>query len=360
MYIESISLNDFRNYKSQKIYPDKGINIFFGENAQGKTNILESIYLLSTGKSHRTSKDNELLNWNSDDCKVKIEYNKESSENQIEVYLKRSGKKQLNINGVKKQRIGDILGNLNVTLFSPDHMRIIKEGPSERRKFIDIIQCQIKPKYYYNLCQYQKVLEQRNKLLVSIKKESKSSDLLDIWDEQLYFYGNVLIKERENFIKIINAYAKSVHSKITDNRENVDIIYKPSVSNNFLEELKYKRHKDIKNSITNIGPHRDDLLLYINGKDVKAYASQGQQRTVLLSLKLSELKFISDETKSYPILLLDDVFSELDTKRQNYLMDFIKDIQTFITCTDVSYFKNFRIDNYTLFNVNDGNITNII
>lgn len=366
MHIKHISLKDFRNYEHEEIELNQGVNIFYGQNAQGKTNIIESIYLLSTGKSHRSQKDNELIRWNSDDSKIKITYEKENQYDTLEVYLKKNQRKAIKHNGVKLNKTGELLGNLITVIFSPDHMKIIKEGPAERRRFIDILLSQVKPGYFYNLSQYVKLLTQRNNLLLQAKNDPKVIDTIGIWDQQLIDYGSKIIKMRIEFLKMIEGYANEVHKSITNNKEELKLTYKSSfdyseqgenqIKEVFQRELDRFRSVDIKRGVTHKGPHRDDILFHINGMEVKTYGSQGQQRTTLLSLKIAELQFMNYETDSYPILLLDDVFSELDTERQRFLMKFISNIQTFITCTDVEYFKNLQLEDHSLFNVIGGKI----
>ena len=366
MYIQRVILKNYRNYRDLNIQLNKGINIFYGQNAQGKTNIIESICLASTGKSHRTQKDAELINWNSEDSRVKIEFEKEKDNKTVEIYLRKGFKKQVKLNGVRLNKIGELIGNLNTVVFSPDHMKIIKDGPSERRRFIDIILSQVKPGYYYNLVQYLKVLEQRNILLNEAQKNSKAINTIDIWNEQLVLYGTKIIKARNEFIRNINLFASETHERISNGKEKLEIIYKPSVEayegnekaieKKYIDYLERFRDIDIKRGITHKGPHRDDLFLYLNNMEVKTYCSQGQQRTTLLSLKISELKYMSKETEEVPVLLLDDVFSELDMERQKYLMEFIKGVQTVITCTDIEHMDKLKINDTELFKVINGTV----
>lgn len=364
LYIKKISLKNFRNYQSLDIEIGEGVNIFYGQNAQGKTNILESIYMSSTGKSHRTQKDTELIRWNNDEARIKIDFQKENDEKSVEIYLNRNIKKQIKMNGVKLNRIGELIGNLNTVIFSPDHMKIVKEGPVERRRFMDIILSQVKPGYYYNLVQYLKVLEQRNKLLDEARNNRSILKTMDIWNDQLSGFGTKIIMTRNDFVDRINDIAAETHNRISNGKESLKLLYNSSVEyqnssesdikNSFLNALDKSINKDIKRGATHKGPHRDDILFYINGTEVKTYSSQGQQRTVLLSLKISELKYIEDETEELPILLLDDVFSELDTERQKYLVDFIKEIQTIITCTDVEYLEKLKLGSSMIYNVVNG------
>lgn len=364
LYIQRVLLKNFRNYEALDVELNKGINILYGQNAQGKTNIIESIYLASTGKSHRTQKDLELIRWNSEGARIMIEFEKEKDNKSVEIYLKKGCKKQVKLNGVRLNKIGELIGSLNTVIFSPDHMKIIKEGPAERRRFIDIILSQVKPGYYYNLIQYLKVLEQRNNLLNEAKNNSKVLKTIDIWNEQLVLFGTKLIMTRTEFIKNMNLFAAETHEKISNGREKLEMKYKPSIENSeiiekdigkaFTASLEKFKDIDLRRGITHKGPHRDDLFFYINDMEVKNYSSQGQQRTTLLSLKISEFRYISAETEEVPVLLLDDVFSELDTERQKHLMEFIKDVQTIITCTDVEYMDKLKINSSRLFNVVDG------
>lgn len=364
LYIKKVSLRNFRNYEALNVELDKGISIFYGQNAQGKTNIIESIYIASTGKSHRTQKDSELVRWESEDARIKIEFEKGKDNKSVEIYLKRGFKKQVKLNGVKLNKIGELIGNLNTVIFSPDHMKIIKEGPAERRRFIDIILSQVKPGYYYNLIQYLKVLEQRNNLLNEAKNNINLLKTMDVWNEQLVFFGTKIIMARNEFINSLNIYAEEIHKKISNGREMLDIKYSPSIEKcyetekdiekAFADSLKRFKDMDLRRGVTHKGPHRDDVLFDINGMEVRTYSSQGQQRTALLSLKISELKYMSAETAEIPVLLLDDVFSELDTERQKYLMEFIRDVQTVITCTDVEYMDKLKLNGSRIFNVING------
>lgn len=364
MYIEKIKLINFRNYKELDIELCEGVNIFYGQNAQGKTNIIEAIHMASTGKSHRTQKDLELIKWNDEESKIKIDFIKEKEEKKIEVYLNKFLKKQIKLNGVKLDRIGDLIGNLKTVIFSPDHMRIIKGGPVERRRFMDILLSQVRPGYYYNLVQYLRTLEQRNKLLIEVKANSSILKTIDVWNEQLAYFGTKLITARHDFLKILCEMASDTHKKISNDKEDLKIRYNSNIEyninfekeikENFIQALKKSIKIDLKRSITHKGPHRDDILFFINEKEVKKYSSQGQQRTSLLSLKISELKYMKEETGEVPVLLLDDVFSELDMERQKYLVEFIKGIQAIITCTSVEYLKKLDIDRNNMYKVKEG------
>lgn len=368
LYIKRINLKNFRNYESLDIEIGEGVNIFYGQNAQGKTNIIEAIYTASTGKSHRTQRDTELIRWNSEDSKVKIDFYKDKDEKSIEIYLSRNVKKQVKLNGVKLSKTGELIGNMNTVIFSPDHMKIIKDGPVERRRFMDIILSQVKPGYYYNLVQYIKVLEQRNRLLGEAANNRNVLKTMDIWNEQLADFGTKIILTRKNFINNICEIAAATHERISHGKEKLMLSYNSSIEHKNLSEANIKKSFmealdrsvsiDMKRGSTHKGPHRDDILFFINDTEVKTYSSQGQQRTTLLSLKISELKYIEEEKEEMPILLLDDVFSELDTERQKYLVDFIKDIQTIITCTDVEYLEKLKIVSSRVYNVVNGMVEN--
>ncbi|MGE5676506.1 MAG: DNA replication/repair protein RecF [Pseudomonadota bacterium] len=367
MYIKRVGLKNFRNYQSLDIEMGEGVNIFYGQNAQGKTNIMEAVYMASTGKSHRTQKDSELIRWNEEDARVKIDFYKENDEKSIDIYLNKNTKKQVKLNGVKLNKISELIGNLNTVIFSPDHMKIIKEGPVERRRFMDIILSQVKPGYYYNLVQYLKVLEQRNKLLDEAGENRAVLKTMDIWNDQLADFGTKLIAARTDFIEKISDIAAITHEKISHGKEKLQLLYNPTIACegasisdiklSFLRELEKTSGIDLRRGVTHKGPHRDDILFHINGAEVKTYSSQGQQRTALLSLKISELKYVEAETDELPVLLLDDVFSELDTERQKYLVDFIRDIQAIITCTDVEYLEKLKLGNSMVYNVVNGTVT---
>jgi len=366
LYIKRVSLKNFRNYQSLDIEIGEGINIFYGQNAQGKTNIIESIYMCSTGKSHRTQKDTELIRWGSDEARIKIDFIKEKDEKSVDIYLNRNIKKQIKLNGVKLSRIGELIGSLNTVIFSPDHMKIIKDGPVERRRFMDIILSQVKPGYYHNLVQYLKVLEHRNRLLGEAENNRAITSTMDIWNEQLASFGAKLIIARRNFVDKICDIAAGTHEGISHGKESLKLMYSSSVGHkdasehelksSFIEALERNLSIDMKRGSTHKGPHRDDIMFFINDTEVKTYSSQGQQRTALLSLKISELKYIEEETEELPVLLLDDVFSELDTERQKYLVDFIKGIQALITCTDVEYLEKLKLGSSGIYKVVNGKV----
>ncbi len=340
MYIEKIKLNNFRNYIEEEIKLDKNINIFYGNNAQGKTNILEAIYLCAIGKSYRTNKDREIINTNSDFLKAEVNYTKKDRDGKIKIEI--SDKKNIYLNEIKVKKISEVLGNINIVLFNPDDINIFKEGPSKRRKILDIMISQLRPSYVYNLNMYLKILEQRNNYLKQIKYENKNQEMLEVWDVQLAKYAEIINKYRREFTEKIKEKITDIHKKITNNQEEIKIEYISDLKNQetFLKEIRETRKIDIIKGYTGKGIHRDDLKLFINDQEIGIYGSQGQHRSAILSIKLSELQIIKEETEENPILLLDDFMSELDkTRRQNFLED-VQDTQIIITCTDKLELKN--------------------
>lgn len=347
MFIKSLSLSGFRNYKNATVYFDEGTNILYGDNAQGKTNVLESIYMCATTKSHKGAKDKEIVNFDEDEAHITLYLDKSGDEHKIDMVLRKDKSKVVAVNGSKIKKSSELLGLLNVVLFSPEDLSIIKNGPSERRRFIDMELCQLKNIYLYNLSNYNKIVDSRNKLIKDSFYNSDLLDTLNIWDAQLVSYGVQIIEKRDSFIKELNSIISEVHEKLTNGKEKLEIFYEPDVTvEDFERRLKENRDKDIKYKTTGVGPHRDDFSFIVNGIDIRKYGSQGQQRTAALSLKLSEIEIVRRVTGHTPVLLLDDVLSELDSKRQNYLLSTIGDIQTIITCTGLDDFvnDNFRID----------------
>ena len=356
MWIKKVKIKNFRNYEDQEVELNKNINVFFGENAQGKTNIIESIFLCSMGKSFRTKKDKELIMFNKENASVYIEFKKEDRDGKIKIEI--SDKKIIFLNGIKINKLSELLGNINVVIFTPDDINILKDGPQKRRKFLDMMICGLKPNYINVLKLYSNTLEQRNNYLRQIKFENKDENLLDIWDEKLAEYAERIFKYREEFIEKIKNKIKSIHSEITNNKENIDITYISECKRKdiYLKLLKNNRKIDIIKGYTTSGVHRDDFNIYINNNIVNVYGSQGQQRTAILSLKLSELKVVYEEIGEYPILLLDDFMSELDEKRKKSFLENIKDMQVIITCTEKIGVEKL---NYFSYNVSSGKIISL-
>ena len=338
MFIKRLQMLNYRNYNALDIELCPNVNVFMGDNAQGKTNILEAIYYCAFAKSHRTSKDKELINWNGEHAFISVDVGRERLDKRIDISILKDGKKSIRINKIKIKKIGELFGNFNVVMFSPEDLRIIKDSPGVRRKFIDMELCQLNPKYYYNLVQYNKVLNERNILL---RNRSTSSEMLEIYDMQLVEFGYNIIRERIKYIESLNKYAEKIHSDITSGKEKINFKYISTIKDlenikeNFYTLLEKNRSKDCDRGITSIGPHRDDFFVYINDIDTKSYGSQGQQRTAVLTMKFSSLEIIKELTGEFPVLLLDDVLSELDFNRKKYILSTIGQIQTVITCTGI-------------------------
>ena len=357
MYINKIELNNFRNYETQEIYLNDKINILYGENAQGKTNVIEAIFVCALGKSFRAKKDKELIRFNQKDATIKINYQKKDREGEIVYHI--GDKKQILINQINIKKMSELLGNLNIVLFSPEDINILKDGPSNRRKFLNMMISQLRPNYIYQYNLYLKILEQKNNYLKKIKDEFIKIDhsLLDIYDEKLAETAERVYEYRNEFTEKIKEKINIIHSKITDKKEEIKIKYISDCENKivFLEKLKENRMKDIERGFTSRGIQRDDIYFFINGKKVDVYGSQGQQRTLILSLKLTELEIIKDEIGEYPILLLDDFMSELDKKRKNNFFNSIKEMQVIITCTEKIQIENIEMKQYK---VKEGNVLN--
>lgn len=354
MYIQKLRLNQFRNYESLEIELDKEKNIFYGNNAQGKTNLLEAIFLSGFAKSFRTQKEKELIQSGKEEAIVEVYYQRKDREGKIRIEI--GEKKTFFINGIKVKKLSEILGKINLVFFYPDSMEMIKQGPNKRRRFLDMMIGQLRPNYVYTLNLYLKTLEQRNNYLKQIREENKPDNMLEIWNEKLAEYGQIIFKYREEFIAKINNKIQKIHPEVTSNNEILAIKYITECENkeNYLKLLEQRKKLDIIKGYTTKGIHRDDFKCLINGKEIEIYGSQGQHRTAVLSLKLAELYVIYDEIGEYPILLLDDFMSELDEKRRNSFINYIKDTQVIITCTDKMEFK--EKEQYNVFYVKGGKI----
>ncbi len=357
MIVKSIDLKNFRNYEIEHIEFDNNTNIFYGDNAQGKTNILEAIFLSGTSKSHKGSKDFEMISFDNEEAHIKTIITRKDIDYRIDMHIKKNKAKGIAINGVPVKKALDLYGVVNIIFFSPEDLNIIKNGPSGRRKFMDMVLCQLNKVYANNLINYNKTIDQRNKLLKDIYYNPSLKDTLDIWDSQIVKFGSEIISQRKEFIEKLNYIISPIHSKLSGGKEQLTISYEPSVEvNNFEKELTNYRERDIKVKATEIGPHRDDVVFMINGIDIRKYGSQGQQRTTALSLKLAEIELVKEITGDNPILLLDDVLSELDSNRQNYLLNSINDVQTIITCTGLDDFINNRFSINSIFKVVNGRV----
>ena len=355
MIIKTLELADFRNYETLNISFDKGTNILFGDNAQGKTNILEAIYISATTKSHKGSKDKEIIHFDKEEAQIRTYLEKEDVEYRVDMHLRKNKSKGIAIDGQKIKKAADLLGLLNVVFFSPEDLSIIKNGPAERRRFADIELCQLDSFYLYNLNNYNKIINQRNKLLKDIYFNQNLKETLNIWDSQLVSYGSKIIERREAFADQLCEIIGDIHKKLSGGKEDLIVKYEPDVRiDDFESRMKENQEKDIRFKLTSTGPHRDDFSFIVNGIDIRKYGSQGQQRTAALSLKLSEIELVKKMTKDTPLLLLDDVLSELDSNRQNYLLNSIGDIQTIITCTGLDEFINNRFKINRVYNITNG------
>lgn len=357
MFIDSLALLNYRNYKDEKISFSKGINILYGDNAQGKTNVLEAIYMLATTKSHRGSHDKEIINFDSEESHIKADIIKNDITHRIDMHLRKNKNKGVAINRIPIKKSAELFGLVNIIIFAPEDLNIIKESPSERRRFIDMELCQLNKIYYSELSTYNKILNQRNNLLKQISFDNSKIDMLDIWDIQLVDYGKRVIRERKKFIDRINEIIPQIHKNLTKGKEQLKLIYDKNVKeDDFENELLSKRDAELRYQSTQIGPHRDDIIFELNGKDVKKYGSQGQVRTVALSLKLAEIELVKYTINDNPILLLDDVMSELDSGRRDALLESISNIQTIITCTGYDDFIKERLSIDKIYNVENGRI----
>lgn len=337
---------------------DKSTNIFYGDNAQGKTNILEAVYLSGTTKSHRGTKDKDMIQFGANESHIETIVEKNGIKYQIDMHLKKNSPKGIAINKISIRKASELFGIINIVFFSPEDLNIIKNGPGERRRFIDLELSQLDKVYLNNLSNYNRIVNQRNHLLKEIDYNKGALETLDIWDIQLIQYGNKIIERRQKFIEEINKIISNIHKKLTGNREDIKIVYEPSNGAlSFEQALLKNKEKDLRIKSTSVGPHRDDIAFLVSDIDIRKYGSQGQQRTAALSLKLSEIELVKQSIHDTPVLLLDDVLSELDKHRQNYLLDSIHDIQTLITCTGVDEFVNHRFSINKVFHVQNGQVT---
>jgi DNA replication and repair protein RecF len=358
MIVKSLELKDYRNYSNLSMQFHNGTNILYGENAQGKTNILEAIYLCGTTKSHRGSKDKEIVMFREEEAHVRIILEKNQIPHRIDLHLKKNKAKGVAIDGIPIKKQGELFGMLNLVFFSPEDLYIIKNGPSERRRFLDLELCQLDKIYLNQLSNYNKILVQRNNLLKQISTNRNLMDTLNIWDTKLVEYGRKVIDTRYDFILRLNTLVGEIHKRLTGGKEELIIQYEPNVkSADFEDRIKKSLEKDLYLKMTNVGPHRDDLCFSIGTIDIRKYGSQGQQRTAALSCKLAEIDLVKSVIKESPILLLDDVLSELDRQRQTHLLNSIGDIQTMITCTGLEEFINLRFEYNKIFHVVDGTVT---
>ena len=358
MVIKSLELSNFRNFRLLDMNFDEKTNILYGDNAQGKTNILEAIYLCATTKSHRGTKDRDIVAFDEEEGHIRIFLDKKGDEIRIDMHLRKNGSKGIAIAGQKLKRASQLLGVMNEVFFFLEDLSIIKNGPAERRRFVDMELCQLDPIYLRDLNSYNKIVNQRNRLLKDMAFQPELSGTLDVWDMQLSGYAKRIIERRAVFAQELNGIIREVHESLSGGKEELEVVYEPHLKADEVEErMQRNRERDIRMKQTTTGPHRDDFAFVANGIDIRRFGSQGQQRTAALSLKLSEIELVKRVTKDTPILLLDDVLSELDSNRQNYLLNSIGNIQTIVTCTGLDEFVNNRFEINRVFHVSHGEIS---
>lgn len=357
MWVKTLSLFHFRNLQQEEVELQPGVNLFYGKNAQGKTNLLESIYLCATGRSQRTRLDSQLIEFRQKEAHIRLILQRENRADRIDFHLRREGRKGVAVNGIPLRKMGDLFGILHVVIFSPEDLQLIKNGPGERRRFLDMEICQLSRVYCYDLQQYYRILKQRNFLLKKMKKNQIAKEQLFVWDDQLLSYAKRIIHARKDFTMTIHALAAEKHALLTNGKERLEIHYRPNVlPEEMKDRLNAALERDLIMGTTSIGPHKDDLLFSIQGNDVKIYGSQGQQRTAALSAKLAELDFIREKTGELPVLLLDDVFSELDETRQKFLLQHMEQNQTILTCTGIENSLKQILSKGSVFFVEEGTI----
>ncbi|MED4868561.1 DNA replication/repair protein RecF [Heyndrickxia faecalis] len=368
MYLQELELHNYRNYETLTIPFENKVNVILGENAQGKTNLMEAIYVLALAKSHRTSNDKELIRWDAEYAKIKGRLHKTHGSVPLELTISKKGKKA-KYNHIEQKKLSRYIGNMNVVMFAPEDLNLVKGSPQVRRRFIDMEIGQISPVYLYDMSRFQKILQQRNHYLKQLQmKKQTDQTMLDILTEQLIEQAAKIVMRRFEFVRMLEEWARPIHHSISRGLEQLEIQYKPSV--NVSEELNWSkmiksyenkfaeiREREIDRGMTMAGPHRDDLAFVVNGRDVHTFGSQGQQRTAALSVKLAEIELIYSEIREYPILLLDDVLSELDDYRQSHLLNAIQGrVQTFVTTTSVDGVDHQTLREASMYTVKAGQI----
>lgn len=360
MIINKLELMDFRNYESLSVELSKGVNIFFGDNAQGKTNILEAIYLCCTTRSQKRSRDKDMIRFGEDEAHLKMFFHKSMLDRKIDLHLIKGKSKRIAIDGIPVTKATEVYGMMNIISFSPEDLSIIKEGPGERRNFVDMELCQLDREYMFSLSSYNRAILQRNILLKQISVNNSLKSTLDIWDDQICEYGKVIIARRKKFIDDLNVIAAPIHKNLTNGEEELIIKYVPNTTAaNIQNDIFLSRDRDILTKMSNVGPHRDDIECIINKDNARTFGSQGQQRTVALTLKLAEIELVRSSVHDDPVLLLDDVLSELDRSRQNQLLNSIDGIQTIITCTGLEEFIKERVKCDKIYKVEQGKVSEI-
>jgi len=355
MRVKSVYADGFRNLKTAATDISEGVNVVSGDNGQGKTNFLEAVYICAAGRSWRTKSDRDLINFGESQAFLRLTTDRGGLNDQIAVHIKKDEKKSIAVNALEVKKLGELLGTLLVVAFSPDDLALVKYGPAERRRFMDVELCQLYKLYYYELKQYYHILKQRNNLLKDVKSVPGLKKTIGVWDELLAGHGAKLTDYRADFIRRVNAAAGRIHAEISDNREKLEIIYKPSAGKDLLKKLTKSLDRDVQTGATSVGPHKDDAVYLIDARDARVFGSQGQQRLACLSSKLAEMEIIREEKKEDPVLLLDDVLSELDEKRQMFLFEYIKGAQALVT-TAAPYKADIK-NGYASLYVKNGEIT---
>ncbi len=371
MYIDQLQLRNYRNYDSIDIDFENKVNVILGENAQGKTNMMESIYVLAMAKSHRTSNDKDLIRWDEEYAKIKGTIKKHNGSLPLELVISKKGKKAKS-NHLEQKKLSQYVGNMNVVMFAPEDLHLVKGSPQVRRRFIDMEIGQVSPIYLHDISMYQKILHQRNHYLKLLQTRKQTDQtMLDVLTDQFIEVASKIIVKRFEFINMLEEWAKPIHAGISRGLESLEITYKPSLEVSesqdwskmieiFQTKFEQIRSREIDRGVTLVGPHRDDLQFFVNGRDVQTFGSQGQQRTTALSVKLAEIELIHSEIKEYPILLLDDVLSELDDYRQSHLLNTIQGkVQTFVTTTSVDGIDHQTLNEAATYEVESGSMKRV-
>lgn len=358
MIIKDIIISNFRNYSNAQANFSDNLNLIIGENGQGKTNLIEAVYMLSLGRSFRTNKDKDMMMFDAQNTYICSNVISMGRKYKIEIKLGKDIKKAVKINSIPIEKLTELLGIINIVIFSPEDLKLVREGPKERRNFMDREISQLRPNYYSLIHNYQKILIQRNNLLKNIKIDD---NLLDVYDEQLSITTQKIMIYRKEFLDNISPIASANHYKISSGKENLIIKYQPNInlknsdSNDYtkiMDIFTKSRLEDKRRKTTTVGPHKDDIGIYLGDMDLRTFGSQGQKRSAAISLKLSEIQLIYEEKNEYPVVLLDDIFSELDLSRQKMLIDSLSEIQTFVTTTEAIDFnkevKTYKVENAEL------------
>ncbi len=340
MKVKNLKLENFRNISNLNLEFDEEINIICGENAQGKTNIIEALWLFSGAKSFRNSKDQELIKFGENVAKISAQFDMLGVQNDVSIKI--NDKKTAYLNEKKLSNTSNLAGKYNAVVFSPTDLNLVTDGPEKRRRFLDIAIGQLYPNYIEILRNYSRAIMQRNKIIKDYRYDKTISIMLDVFETEIVDMGNKIINYRKKYIEVLNKYVSDIYNGISSGKEQIEIFYISKNDNLNIENIKNSREKDMFTSTTSIGPHRDDIIFKINGIDARSFGSQGQKRSVALSIKLAGAEVIKEVCGEYPICLLDDVMSELDENRQNYILNHIRNWQSFITCCDTSNIKNLK------------------